>query len=90
MTNEADFRHWSLSRRVFLGGATTVLAAPAAGFAVPALGAIRAPVITFAMDRPHLDWSGEGAPYRPPLGVRAGQPLAEASEDELARRFPFF
>ncbi len=78
------------SRRVFLGGATTVLASPAAGLALPTLGAIRAPVLSFRMDRPYLDHSGMGAPYLAPPGARGGQALAEASEEELARRFPFF
>ena len=96
MQNDSHLRHWSLSRRVFLGGTTTVLAGgalrftPVGGLAVSTLGTVRTPVISFTLDRPYLDHSGTGAPYHGPPGALAGQPLAEASEDDLARRFPYF
>jgi hypothetical protein len=40
----------------------------------------RAPVVSFFMDQPYLDPTGQDMPYLPPRGVRSGQPLAELSE----------
>jgi hypothetical protein len=41
------------------------------------------PVVSFHLDQPYLDWSGEGLPYVPPVGARAGDALACLSEAEL-------
>jgi hypothetical protein len=41
------------------------------------------PVVSFHLDQPCLDWSGEGLPYVPPAGARAGDALACLSEAEL-------
>jgi hypothetical protein len=46
------------------------------------------PVVSFFLDQPYLDTSGLGVPYRPPQGMRAGQPLAELSELEFRQILP--
>lgn len=45
-------------------------------------------VVSFFLDQPHLDTSGLGKPYRPPQGLRAGQPLARLSEQEFRHISP--
>jgi len=85
------------SRRTFVEGAAAV-AVTAAALALPALErgavatrtrpAMRAPVVTFHLDRPYLDLSGMSEPYVPPAGTRSGQPLADLSDEVFFSRFP--
>ena len=44
--------------------------------------------VSFFLDQPHLDMTGLGKPYRPPQGLRAGQPLARLSEQEFRNLVP--
>lgn len=43
------------------------------------------PVLSFHLDRPYLDFSGEGIPYVPPTGARGAEPLEQLSETDLFR-----
>jgi hypothetical protein len=63
-----------------------VVAVEAACACAPAL---RAPVVSFYMDRPYLDWSGAAEPYIAPAGARSGQPLAEVTDEVFFSRFPY-
>jgi len=45
----------------------------------------RAPVVSFHLDQPFLDLSGQCAPYVPPNGLRSGQPIAELDQIDLFR-----
>ena len=39
------------------------------------------PVVSFYMDRLHVDRTGAAIPYRAPRGMRSGAPLAHLSEE---------
>jgi hypothetical protein len=55
------------------------LAAP-----MPHASALRAtPVLSFHLDQPYLDYSGEGIPYVPPSGARGAEALSTLSEADL-------
>jgi hypothetical protein len=41
------------------------------------------PVVSFHVDAPYLDLSGQGVPYRPPAGARGGEAIARLTETEL-------
>ena len=45
--------------------------------------ALPVPVVSFHQDAPYLDFSGQGVPYLPPEGLRAGEALARLTETEL-------
>jgi hypothetical protein len=55
----------------------------------PALAPNPTPVVSFFLDQPYLDMSGSGMPYRPPQGMRAGQPLAALNELEFRNLRPY-
>ncbi|HVZ19657.1 MAG TPA: hypothetical protein VG871_01270, partial [Vicinamibacterales bacterium] len=38
------------------------------------------PVVSFFMDQPYLDFTGEAQPYVPPVGLRSGQLSAQHME----------
>jgi len=40
----------------------------------------REPVVSFFMDQPYLDLTGEAQPYAPPVGLRSAQPSAQHME----------
>jgi len=48
-------------------------------------GAASQPVWAFHQDYLYLDRSPSAEPYRPPLGARGADPLAELDADEIAR-----
>lgn len=89
------------SRRAFVEGAAAVAATGAAlapralparecrTVLAPPRPAVRAPVVTFHLDRPYLDLTGTSEPYVPPAGTRSGQPLAELSDEAFFSRFPY-
>jgi hypothetical protein len=41
------------------------------------------PVVSFHLDQPYLDMTGQGIPYQPPSGARSGQALADLTEAEF-------
>jgi hypothetical protein len=41
------------------------------------------PILSFHLDQPYLDWTGEGIPYVPPAGARSGDAIACLSEADL-------
>jgi hypothetical protein len=43
---------------------------------------VATPVVSFLMDAPYLDVTGTAVPYRPPVGLRSGEPLAALSDAE--------
>jgi hypothetical protein len=43
------------------------------------------PVVSFHLDRPYVDLSGEAIPYRPPAGARGGEAIAELGEADRFR-----
>jgi hypothetical protein len=45
------------------------------------------PVISFHLDHPYLDLTGQQKPYIPPAGMRAGAPLAALTEEQLFSRY---
>jgi hypothetical protein len=47
------------------------------------------PVVSFFLDRPYLDPSGVGLPYRPPRGLGGGEGLARLSEQEWRHIAPY-
>ncbi len=47
------------------------------------------PVVSFHLDQPYLDMTGRGIPYRPPPGMRSGQPVAELSEHAFRSALPY-
>jgi hypothetical protein len=72
----------SLSRRDFL------FSVPLAGGAIafmPRLAITPMPVMSFHLDQPYMDRSGEEKPYVPPAGMRGGAPLASLGDDALSR-----
>ncbi|MEJ1962273.1 MAG: hypothetical protein WDO56_12285 [Gammaproteobacteria bacterium] len=87
-----------LTRRDFVA---RVAAAGSLAGAVPALSLARAvapvtsaaapriraavPVVSFHLDRPYLDLSGEAIPYLPPAGARGAAPIALLGEADLFR-----
>jgi hypothetical protein len=90
-----------LSRRQFLEGAMAVAGmgaalsgVPRAAAAAPAAprtaAAMRAPVVSFYMDRPYLDPTGMAEPYVPPAGARSGQPLAALSDEQFLGRCSYW
>lgn len=64
-------------------------AAAAVQAAPSSAAALRAPVVSFYMDRPYLDWTGAAEPYIAPAGARSGQPLAEVTDEVFFSRFPY-
>jgi hypothetical protein len=48
-----------------------------------------APVVTIHLDQPYLDVSGRGIPYRPPSGMRSGEPVAHLSEYAFRCAMPY-
>jgi len=40
-------------------------------------------VVSFHLDQPFVDFSGQCQPYRPPAGCRSGEPLANLSDTEF-------
>jgi hypothetical protein len=64
----------------FVGGAT--IAMPAASGTAASTANVE-PVVSFHMDMPYLDFSGQGVPYIPPAGMRSGQALAEMSDADF-------
>lgn len=44
-----------------------------------------APVLSFHLDRPYLDLSGNAIPYQPPAGARGGEAIAQLCEADLFR-----
>jgi hypothetical protein len=81
----------SLTRRVvakLLSG--TLLASVTIRAGVVALASRRRrPVVSFFLDQPYLDATALDMPYRPPQGVRGGQPLAAMSEHEFRSIAPY-
>jgi hypothetical protein len=69
----------TISRRG-LGLALAAASLPARALA---LAVAPVPVVTFHMDALHLDPSGTGDPYIPPLGLRSGAPVEHLDEGEL-------
>jgi hypothetical protein len=45
--------------------------------------------VSFFLDQPYLDMTGLGEPYRPPRGLRSGQPLAALSEEAFRGMTPY-
>lgn len=41
------------------------------------------PVVSFHLDQPYLDSTGNGVPYRPPAGLRSAEGIGEMSEEAL-------
>ena len=74
----------SLTRRAvakLIGGALVASVATRAGVAL--VSDRRAPVVSFFLDQPYLDATALDMPYRPPQGLRGGQPIAAMSEHEF-------
>jgi hypothetical protein len=44
-----------------------------------------APVLSFHLDRPYVDLSGNAIAYRPPAGARGGEAIARLAEADLFR-----
>ncbi len=90
-------KSWAVSRRTFVAGAAAVAGAwsslllpgTARSAVLAPAPARRAPVVTFYMDRPYLDWTGTAEPYISPAGSRSGQPLAEVGDEAFFSRFPY-
>jgi hypothetical protein len=62
--------------------ASAQLPAQALEAATGAVVPIGTPVVSFFMDQPYLDYSGQAVPYVPPAGMRSAQSLAD-------REYPF-
>ena len=57
---------------------------------LPAVAPIAAgPVLSFHLDQPYFDLTGEAKEYRPPIGARGGAAAAELSDAELSRYYGF-
>ena len=65
------------------GGAALGAGADAAGSADVA--AKRTPVVSFHLDQPYLDLTGQDVPYVPPAGCRAGDALAALDDADFFR-----
>jgi len=46
-------------------------------------------VVSFHMDQLYVDRSGTAVPYRPPLGARSGQVVADLTEEAFRRTCPY-
>ena len=46
-------------------------------------------VLSFHLDQPYVDTTGEAKPYLPPAGARSGAPLAALSDEQLSRYYGF-
>ncbi len=76
-------RDASFAGGVFAMAPTLALPSPSA---VLALGG---PVLSFHLDQPYLDLTGEARIYRPPAGARGGAPIEASSDAELSRYYGF-
>ena len=74
----------SWSRRRFLRDASLAGGVLAAGPSL-ALIAPSTTVLSFHLDQPYLDLTGEARMYRPPAGARGGAPIAALSDAEMSR-----
>ena len=78
-----------ITRREFVGAMLLVAALAAlpksvqaalASESMPAAPAAAAPVISFHMDQPYVDYSGTAEPYIPPAGARAAAGIADLDD----------
>ncbi|MEJ0034778.1 MAG: twin-arginine translocation signal domain-containing protein [Gammaproteobacteria bacterium] len=59
-------------------------AAPATNVVAPRIRKARS-VVSFHLDQPYLDPTGEAIPYLPPAGLRGADALARLSAEDLFR-----
>jgi hypothetical protein len=79
-----------LTRREFvakLAIAGTFAVMPAA--VRPATLAAHTPVVSIHMEQPYTDSTGLALPYLPPVGLRAGAPVAHLTETQFRTSFVY-
>jgi hypothetical protein len=93
----------SWSRRRFLRDVAVASGAIAVGgvgaLQMPSIAARRGPgvgahqlsklggVLSFHLDQPYVDLTGEATAFRPPVGARGGESIAALSDVELSRYY---
>ncbi len=82
------FRGARRTRRQFIGEVAAAGVIPTHTPSVAMVGAVGGiPTVYFFLGQLHWDPTGVEVPYRPPHGMRSGQPLASLSEEEMRNAF---